>query len=126
MNIGTGNTINSDMWSGYNFLDGINSGYVHITSNHSISQFDLTARIESMWDELKSTLKKMYITIPSKNFLYFLREAEYRWNIKSFTMKEKINDFVEILSSIKEGDELLLLNEEELKEIEYETFYDDD
>ena len=32
-------------------------------------------------------------------------------------MKEKINDFAEILSSIKEGDELLLLSEEELKEI---------
>ena len=41
-------------------------------------------------------------------------------------MKEKINDFAEILSSIKEGDELLLLSEEELKEIEYEIFYDDD
>ena len=79
-----------------------------------------------MWGEPKSTLKKMYTTILSKNFIYFLREEEYRWNFKSFTMKEKINDFAEILSSIKEGDELLLLSEEELKEIEYETFYNDD
>ena len=94
MHIGTGNTINSDMWSGYNFLDSINSCYVNITYKNSIGQFGLTARIESVWVELKSTLKKMYKNIPSKNFLYFLREAEYRWNIKSFTMKEKINDFV--------------------------------
>ena len=46
--IGTGNSIFTDMWRGYNFLDDINSEYRHCTSNHSINQFGLTARIEGI------------------------------------------------------------------------------
>ena len=68
----------------------------------------------------------MYTTIPAKNFLYFLREAEYRRNIKHLSIDEKINDFTVLLNTIKVGEELLLLNEEELKVIDYETFYDED
>ena len=88
--IGRGNSINSDMWRGYNFLDDINSGHQHITSNHSIGQFGLTARIESILGDLKSTIKKMYTTIPSKNFIYFLLEVEYRWNLKNMNINNKI------------------------------------
>ena len=55
-----------------------NSGYDHITSNHSIGQFGLTTMIESIWGDLKSSIRKMHTIIPAKNCIYFQREAEYR------------------------------------------------
>ena len=76
-----GNVIVTHQWNGYNFLNANDSGYTHIVHNHSRGSFvigiESTSRIESIWGQLKEKIKKLYHSIPSKNFLYFLREAEY-------------------------------------------------
>lgn len=52
------NTIISDMWPGYEFLDNIHSGYRHIKCNHGRGQFGLgmqsTSHIEAIWGILKN------------------------------------------------------------------------
>lgn len=76
--IGKGNIINTDSWSAYNFLDNIDSGYLHNAYNHNRGIFGLTSRIESIWHEMKEKIKSMYHTINNQNFIYFLREVEFR------------------------------------------------
>ena len=52
-----GNKVVTDSWSGYNFLDMPNSGYIHLKHNHRGGQFGLglesTSHIESLWAILK-------------------------------------------------------------------------
>ena len=92
--VGPGNIICSDSWAGYNFLSRANSGYAHEVSNHQIGQFGLTSRIEGILGEIKLLIKSMYISIRSKNFIYFFKEAEYRRSIKKFNPIDKIKDFL--------------------------------
>ncbi len=75
--IGKGNIINTDSWSAYNFLDNIDSGYLHNAYNHNRGIFRLTSRIESIWHEIKEKIKSMYHTFNNQNFIYFLPEAEF-------------------------------------------------
>ena len=56
--VGRGNIINKDSWPGYNFISNVNSGYVHNVYNHSNGVFGLTSLIESIWAELKNSIKK--------------------------------------------------------------------
>ena len=42
----------------------------------------------------------MYIFIRSKNFIYFLKEVEYRRSIKKFNPIDKIKDFSVVLSTV--------------------------
>ena len=50
----SGNTIISDNWAGYDYLDREDSGYVHIKFNHGQGQFGYglssTSHIESLWE----------------------------------------------------------------------------
>ena len=74
-----GNHIISDGWNGYSFLDEPGSGYRHSIHIHGRNDFgiglDSTSHIESIWGNLKQEIKRVYITIRSNNFLYFLRES---------------------------------------------------
>ena len=74
--VGEGNTINSDSWSAYNFLDNSDSGYQHNVYKHANGIFGLTSRIEGIWSEIKATIKKIYTSISPIHFINFLREAE--------------------------------------------------
>ena len=113
--LGKGNIIHTDLWPGYNYLTNSNSGHQHITSNHSIMQFGLTAQIESIWDNLKDIIKKLYTTIPARNFVYFLREAEYRHMIYNLSISDKIINFADLLITLNGNEELFTLSEDELK-----------
>ena len=66
-----GNTITSDGWAGYQFLDAQNSGYTHIIQNHSVGSFgcglESTSHIDAIWNVLKSKVKTIYHVIPYKN-----------------------------------------------------------
>ena len=42
----------------------------------------------------------MYISIRSKNFIYFFKKAEYRRSIKKFNPIDKIKDFSVVLSTV--------------------------
>jgi hypothetical protein len=120
--VGYGNIICSDSWAGYNFLSRANSGYVHEVSNHHRGQFGLTSRIEGIWGELKLLIKSMYISIHSKNFIYFLKEVEYRRSFKKLNPLDKINVFSIVLSTV-DSDEYL--DENDLIDNDYEVNYDD-
>ena len=60
----------------------------------------MTSRIEGIWGEIKLFIKSMYISIRSKNFIYFLKEVEYRRSIKKFNPIDKIKDFSVVLSTV--------------------------
>ena len=70
-------------------------------------------------------MKKIYQTIQGNNFVYFLSEAEYRWNIKDLNNTNKIQNFANFLFTLKDGDKIEYLREDELTGIEYEAYYDD-
>ena len=92
-----GNNTYTDNWAGYNFISRIDSGYNHIRYNHSQGNFGYTSYIESIWNELKTKLQKLYSPIRNNNFVYYLREIEYRRKIKLMNRDEKIYNFSEIL-----------------------------
>jgi transposase-like protein len=114
----TGNNIYTDSWNGYNFLSFNNSGYNHIQYNHSAGHFGVTSRIEGIWGELKHSLKKIYSTIRSINFVYFLREIEYRRMLKPFSKDAKMKNIAMIFSSVGNENYGELLSDEDLKAID--------
>ena len=60
----------------------------------------MTSRIEGIWGEIKLFIKSMYISIRSKNFIYFFKKSEYRRSIKKFNPIDKIKDFSVVLSTV--------------------------
>lgn len=64
-----GNTIVSDMWGGYHFLDEANSRYAHIFHNDHNGIFGTglqsTSHIEAIWNIIKSKIKNIYYVIPN-------------------------------------------------------------
>lgn len=94
MNIEEGNHIITDFWLGYNFMNRPNSGYIHISHNHSNGIFGLgtqsTAHIEGLWSILKGKIKSTYNVTPTKNIIHFIREADFK-----FKNREKI--YIDIL-----------------------------
>ena len=64
----------------------------------------------------------MYISIHSKNFIYFLKEAEYRRSIKRLTPLDKIKDFSIVFYTVGPDQ---YLDEKDLIDNEYDVNYDD-
>ena len=120
--VGVGNTIYTDSWSAYNFLSRPDSGYIHNFVNLSHGIFGLTSRIEGLWGEIKSIIKKIYNSIHSDHFIYFLREAEYRRTLRSLNSFEILKDFCSVVSSVSIKE---LIDEDSLKDIFYDFCYDD-
>ena len=87
-----GNNIVTDGWAGYNWIDSNDSGnrrYQHIHGHNDFGQgLESTNHIESIWSQLKSEIKGIYKTTPSLNFLYFIREPEWRIKKKIYHMKK--------------------------------------
>ena len=92
-----GNVIISDGWQGYNYLNSHDSGYQHLTFMHINGIFgqgiQSTSHIEAIWGIIKSKIKSIYNVIPHKNFMKFVREAEYRYKVKDKTGMDKIKEF---------------------------------
>ena len=69
-----GNLIISDGWNGYSFLNEPCSEYrhsIHINRNDFGKGLDSTSHIENIWGILKQEIKRIYINIHTKKFLYF-------------------------------------------------------
>ena len=93
------NTIVSDGWAGYNFFNSTESGFNHITHLHQggIFGFGLqsTSHIEAIWNVIKAKIKNIYHFIPSFHLMHFVREAEYRYIIRTKSEDDKIKDLFE-------------------------------
>jgi len=70
-----GNTICSDGWEWYNFLNNENIPYYHMTFNLGEGNWGYgnhsTSHIEQIWSVLKILIKRTYYSIPSKGFYFF-------------------------------------------------------
>ena len=70
-------------------------------------------------------LKRIYNTIRSKNFIYFLREVEFRRSLKGLNNYSKLVEFANMFAciGIRKDDEYL--SAQELLSLDYETIFDD-
>lgn len=100
----------------------LNSGYIHNFVNHSNGVFGLTSKIEGIWSELKTIIKKIYISIHGINFGLFLRGAEYRRSIRNLNNREKLNALASVISSTPFE---FLLDEKDQYDINYDVSYDE-
>lgn len=96
-----GNCIVSDQWGAYDWTDEYDN-HNHSVHNHGYGDFGMgnesTSHIESVWGNLKNLIKNFYYSIPSTNFILFLREAEFRHSIASFSASNKWKVFTEVLN----------------------------
>ena len=100
-----GTIIVSDGWSGYRFLDNADTSvWEHKVFNHGAGNFGLgqysTSHIEHTWNHIKQEIRQIYGSIPNQNFVYFLREAEFRLNISKLTNEDKLKIFRNILKNV--------------------------
>ena len=61
---------------------------------------EATSHAENLWNVLKDEIKTTYKTIPNKNFLYFLREAEFKYVNRKKNNDELIQEFFECFSLV--------------------------
>ena len=85
---------------GYNFLNRADSWYIHNMVNHNHCIFGLTIKIEGVWGEIKTLIKKMFSCIHSKNFIYSLCEADFLRIVHKLNNIEKLDEFAKIASSV--------------------------
>ena len=99
-----GNTIITDGWAGYNFLNN-NPSYNHITHIHGGGDFGFgiqsTSHIESLWAIIKAKIKATYKVIPNVNLMKFLKEAEFKYILKDKSAEEKISAIFESFQLIQ-------------------------
>ena len=104
--IEAGTTITHDGWPGYSFLNDDDSVWEHEVHNHGHGDFGYgrhsTSHIEHTWNNIVQEIKIIYGHIPSKNYIYFIREGEFRLNICKKTDEKKLNIFYKILKHIYE------------------------
>ena len=114
-----GNTIVTDGWSAYDWLDNNNSGYQRIPHIHGHHDFgygsESTSYIESVWSDLKRLLNKFYNAVKPDNFIYFLKEMEWRKKVSKFSNAQKINNLIMIFNHIASTTEYNLLDKEMLE-----------
>ena len=110
-----GNTIITDGFPSYNFLDQEGSGYNHIKHIHGGGDFgfgvESTSHIESIWSQIKGRIKSNYYSVPQKNLMLFIREireAEYKIKLKYKSNSEKIRDFFECYKFLSDVNDVKL------------------
>ena len=86
---------------GYKFLNNNNSGYFHISYNQGVGNWGYgelsTSYIEEIWSYLKTTIKRIYYSIPNKGFYFFLKESEFRYLYKNQNKFAKMEIFNKML-----------------------------
>ena len=80
----------------YNWNDDDNSGFhriIHIHGHHDFCHGDeSTSHIESVWSDLKRLLSKAYVVVKSENFIYFLKDCEWRKKTSHLNLNDKIRN----------------------------------
>ena len=116
-----GNKIITDGWAGYSFIDHL-EGYTREVHIHGESDFrygiNSISHIESIWSQLKSGIKSIYYIIPHQNFLFYLREAEWRIKNKSKNLEEKIKELFACWTLVYEMDVSDFVSDNYLNELD--------
>ena len=61
---------------------------------------NIAPAILNTWNHIKQEIRQIYGSIPNQNFVYFLREAEFRLNISKLTNEDKLKIFRNILKNV--------------------------
>lgn len=117
--IAPGTKIVTDGWLGYSFLDDDdNSVWEHEIHHHGGGDFGFgsnsTSHIENCWANLKYQIKSIYNKIPKANFIFFLREAEFRLFVSKKNNEKKLEYFKKMLKYVYEVNNFNFFTEEEL------------
>ena len=90
--------------------------------NHGHGDFgrglESTSNIEQLWAHLKGIIKNIYNIIPHKQFILFLREAEFRRNIKDFNFRQKWTELIDVMNYLSNIGIKSLYSEEQLFNID--------
>ena len=119
----------TDGWSGYSFLDNADfSVWEHETHNHGAGDFGFethsTSHIENLWSNLKYQIKSIYNKIPNKNFIYFLRESEFRLLLsKKKSNEDKLKFFQKCVKIVYELNEFDFYSDEEIYSFDNYGYY---
>ena len=93
--IPSGNFIVTDGWGSYSWLN--HFGYIRLEHNHGAGDFyfanESTSHAENLWNVLKTDVISTYFAIQNKDFLLFLREAEYKYKNRKLCSDDLIKDF---------------------------------
>ena len=123
-----GNTIVSDGWPAYSNLN--EEGYYHNVHIHGGGDFGFglnsISTIESLWHALKVKIQTTYRTIPSLNFISYLREAEWKYPNKDKSYQEKIKEFFECVKFLNDVSDVNLKKNEFLSDSEINDDSNDD
>jgi transposase len=88
----------SDAWKGYNGLVGL--GYAHSRVAHGKGEY-VSGKVhvngmEGFWG-LSKTNMNTYKGIRKRNWEYYLKEMEFRYNYRDLTFAQQVNKLVEII-----------------------------
>ena len=72
--------------------------------------------MEIYWGILKQKIKSTYNVIPSKNIIHFIKEAEYKYNIRDKDFDTKIKDFFECFKLLENISNTIIPKTEFLKD----------
>ena len=84
-----GNSIITDGWSAYNWMNNRDSDYHHIVHIHMQNDFgfgrESTSHVEFIWSVLKRMIEKFYVSVSSKNLSIMPKNANGE---KNFSFKQ--------------------------------------
>lgn len=92
--------IYSDKWKGYSGLVGL--GYVHSSVDHGREEY-VSGKVhingmEGFWG-LSKTNMHTYKGIKKKNWIYYLKEMEFRYNNRNLNHDQLVEKIIQILMS---------------------------
>lgn len=97
-----GTTVYSDTYTAYKNLVGL--GYLHATVSHGneeyVSGFVHINGLEGFWGLSKNSLT-IYKGIQKHNWIYYLKEMEFRYNYRDLTFKQRVEKIIQLLMSRK-------------------------
>ena len=88
------NTIITDGWQSYNFLNRLDSNcpyevHIHGPQGNFAFGSHSTSYIGGVWGTVKQYIKIIYNLIPDNNFILFLGQGEFRYNLRGLDNSEK-------------------------------------
>lgn len=84
-----------------------NSGYVLHVHIHGLRDLgwgiDITSKVEALWYDIKSIIKKMYVSIPSAYLIFIIKEPESRKSIINISWIDIVKEFSILIDTLDNG-----------------------